>query len=284
MAFPSEVTLPAAAAYDRGDLVGFAAATRRRLQSGPIELNAAVVSFVCVRPAWQGHGIAKGLYACLLRSLRDLEIPVITFAVPDSVGGNTLLRAYQAAGFETHSLGEYGNYAFISREDTKSGQWNVRPVEILEPLTHVVRDLARRFPGVLWSAPDQAIFTHYLRDPRPRKLLLLEDANGRPCGCSFVVLSPIRTDRGIEEVVMFDTCWLPSDEPETLRQLLHASANLWPLPGNRRVIMCPNLSGFDEMTLRSAGARRTLARFHGYLCSAHPGSGGLAQRTNLEVI
>ena len=47
--FPDSSALPAAAAFGDGELVGFAAASPRRVRSSSERLNVALVSFVAVR-------------------------------------------------------------------------------------------------------------------------------------------------------------------------------------------------------------------------------------------
>ena len=65
LSFPSAVELPGVAAFEGTDPVGFAAATARRLRCGSAVFDMAIVSFVAVRPAWRGQGIASGLYRVL---------------------------------------------------------------------------------------------------------------------------------------------------------------------------------------------------------------------------
>src|ERR1035437_6426771 len=108
LSFPSAVEMPAVAAFDGGDPIGF---------------DAAIVSFVAVRPAWRGQGVAAGLYRTLLEVLADRAIPVVTYAIAESAGHRALLRSYREAGFQIRPMGPYTSYAFAGRQEEAGSQW-----------------------------------------------------------------------------------------------------------------------------------------------------------------
>jgi len=293
LSFPSAVELPAVAAFEGGDSVGFAGATARRLRHGSANVDVAVVSFVAVRPAWRGQGVASGLYRVLLKALADLDVPVITFGIPGSGGDKTLLRAYPEAGFQMQVMGSYDNYAFVSRQEKAPekapekahGEWTAYFTEDAGALSSLAAQLALGDRSVLLSVPDNGQIDHYFSDPRPRKLIVVEHASAGICGAGFIVHSELRTVQGISRAATLDSLWMPSDASGGLRTLLRLASAAWPSSsGSGAVVMCPNLSGFDPTVLKTVGVRKTGAQFSGYFCTPGQRLGLTPERTNLEII
>lgn len=285
LSFPSELKLPAVAAFEGGDPIGFAAATSRKLRSGSAVYDAAVVSFVAVRSNWRGQGIASGLYRLLLKTLADLCVPVITFAIPGSQGHKALLRGYSEAGFHMQEMGIYDNYAFISRSEVAQSDKTAHFSENFGDVPSLAASLALRDDSALWSAPESLQMDHYFSDPRPRKLVVVEHAAGGICGAGFVVHAELRTAQGITRAATLDSVWMPSEEANGLQALLRKASVAWPSSsGSPTVVMCPNLCGFDAAVLRATGVRKTGAQFCGYLCTHEPMADLKAKRTNLEIL
>lgn len=285
LSFPSVVELPAVVAFMGSDPIGFAAATGRRLRCGYVVIDAAVVSFVAVRAAWRGQGVASGLYCCLLNALADLRVPVITFGIPGSQGHKTLLRAYSEAGFHMQEMGNYDNYAFISRSAETLADKDAHFSEDFRAIPSLAASLALHDQVALWSAPESVQLDHYFSDPRPRKLIIVEHATGGICGAGFVVHAELRTTQGITRATTLDCVWMPSAEADGLRALLRMASGAWPSSsGSPTVVMCPNLCGFDSAVLRAAGVRKTGAEFRGYLYTHRPVPDLKATWTNLEIL
>ncbi len=289
LSFPSAVELPAVAAFEGGDSVGFAGATARRLRHGSANVDVAVISFVAVRPAWRGQGVASGLYRILLKALADLDVPVITFGIPGSVGNKTLQRAYPEAGFQMQVMGSYDNYAFVSRQEKAPekahGEWTAYFAEDAGSLSSLAAQLALGDHSALWSVPESCQIDHYFIDPRPRKLIVVEHASAGICGAGFIVHSELRTVQGIARAATLDSLWMPSDDAGGLRSLLRLASAAWPSSsGSSAVVMCPNLSGFDPTVLKAVGVRKTGAQFSGYFCTPGQRLGLTPKRTNLEII
>jgi GNAT superfamily N-acetyltransferase len=285
LSFPSAVELPSVAAFAGRDPIGFAGATARRLRSGSTNLDAAVVSFVAVRPKWRGQGIASGLYRALLKALADFDVPVVTFGVPGSAGDKTLLRAYPEAGFQMQAMGTYSNYAFAYRQEKVNGDWIAHFSEDPGMLSSVAAQLSARDPSTLWSMPESGQLAHYLTDPRPRKLIVVEDASAEIRGAGFVVRSELRTIQGIERVTTLDSLWMSSVDASELWALLRLASAAWPSSaGSSPVVICPNLSGFEASALTAVGVRKTGAQFCAYFCMAGQKLWPKPERTNLEII
>ena len=285
LSFPSTVEMPSAAAFDGSVPVGFAGASARQLRHGSTTMDVAIVSFVAVRPAWRGRGVATGLYRTLLKTLADREIPVITYAIPASVGERTLLRAYPEAGFQMRALGLYSNYAFADRQEKTCDQWLAGFSDDVERLAPLAEERAAHDEAVLWSMPTRHQLTHYLVDPRPRKLIVVEHASEGTCGAAFVIHSELRMLQNTARVITLDCVWISGSAVAGLLALLRLASAAWPSPGTTiPVVMCPNLGGFDASALRAIGVRRTGAQFCGYFCSVGQKLWPAFERTNLEII
>ena len=285
LSFPSASGLPCAAAFDGSQLAGFAGATARRLQHGDRDIDAAIVSFVAVRPDCRGQGAATGMYRILLQALAEREIPVVTYAMPATAGERALLKAYPAEGFRMQPLGTYSNYAFAPRGDGTDQEWRGYFSEDATVLSSLAEELAAKDTTGLWSRPTQPQLEHYFTDPRPRKLILVEHASTGQRGGGFVIRSELCTPDGVVTMTTLDSVLLQSAAITALPCLLRLAAAVWPHSGTAPpVVMCPNLSGFDPSALRSIGLRKTGGQFCGYFCSTGRQSCPGAERTNLEIV
>ena len=284
--FPASRALPAAAAFDDGEPVGFAAASARRVRCGSSHTEVALVSFVAVRRRWRNQGIAGGLYNTLTSALSDRDLPVITFALPSSTGERTLLRSYQKADFSAQPLGDYWNYAHLARDTTTCSGYEGVITDDLCLVRSVINDCAGD-PTVLWSDPSHAQLDHYAADPRGRKLVIVRHSTAGPVGAAWVVRTELRTVTGSSVLRTLDCVWNRKNHAGALPALFRCAAAAWPGEQNGPMIIgAPNLSIFDPDILRTMGIRRTGAKFRGYFC-APPSCSAIpsgVMKTNLEIV
>ena len=182
-------------------------------------------------------------------------------------------------------IGSYDNYAFLSRSEEAHGDRTAHFSEDVGAISSLAAELARRDQDVLWSAPESLQVDHYLRDPRPRKLIVVDDASGGIRGAGFILHSELRTAQGRTRATTLDSVWMPRDNGNGLRALLRLASCAWPSSsGSAAVVICPNLSAFDAVVLGAAGVRKTGAQFFGYLYTHGRKPGLTAKRTNLEIV
>lgn len=282
MSFPSIAGMPAVAAFAGAEPVGFAAASARRLRQGNRELEAAIVSFVGVRPEWQRQGIAAGLYRTLLDALARAGTPVVTFASTATAGERALLRAYTEAGFRIDAMGTYSNYGYMGKASGVQSDWRCycsNDARILESLAAQLESDG----AVLWSWPKGAQLEHYFADPRPRKLIVMEHGSSGVRGAGFAVQSEFRTAQGVTVITTVESVWLSGAATAGVQSLLQAAAQAWDTRG-ARLLTCPNLSGVEDAALAAMRARKTGGRFSGYFCSAGAKQWPAFERTNLEIV
>jgi len=282
MSFPSAADMPSVMAFDGAEPIGFAGTSARRVKHGATEFEAAIVSFVSVRPAWQGRRIAAEMYRTLLDATAKSGIPVVTFAAAESGGDRALLRAYPEAGFRVQPLGAYMNYGFVGKAAGPEGAWRSYAADdpcIFETMTPQLDGEAT----VLWSLPTRAQFEHYFADPRPRKLIVAEHRSTGVRGAGFVVRSEVRSANGIVPITTLENVWLPSPAAGCIQCLLQAAAEAWPNAG-AMLLTCPNLSGVDDSALTAIRARKSGGRYSGYFCTAGQQPLATMERTNLEIV
>lgn len=86
-------------------------------------------------------------------------------------------------------IGSYDNYTFLSRAEEAHGDRTAHFSEEVGAISSLAAELARRDQDVLWSAPESLQGDHYLRDPRPRKLIVVDGASGGIRGAGFILHS-----------------------------------------------------------------------------------------------
>ena len=284
--FPASAALPAAAAFDDGEPVGFAAASARRVRWGSEHTDVALVSFVAVRRSWRNRGIAAGLYRTLTSALSDRGLPVITFASPSSTGERTLLRSYQDAQFSVQPLGGYSNYARVARDATNDSEYEATITTDLTLLRPILDDCSRDLT-VLWSDPNDAQVEHYAADPRGRRLVLVGNSTAGLVGAAWVIRMEYRTVTGMSVLTTLDCVWMRKDHARALLAIFRCAAASGPdEQDGSGIVGAPNLSIFDPAVLRTMGVRQTGAQFRGYYCA--PSSiyeiPSIVTRTNFEIV
>ncbi|MBI3949929.1 MAG: GNAT family N-acetyltransferase [Acidobacteria bacterium] len=281
--FPGPYPSVGVAAFDGNEPVGFAAATPRRLRFQQMGSETYVVSFVAVRPAWRGRGIAADLYTCLLGALREAGLPIVTFAEPGAVGERALVKAYPSAGFELRTLGRFTTYGYSPRSG--AAPTSVQVLETSDAATILATIQRRGDHQTLWSDPDCQWLEHNDEDPWLRATVILRLTGGDGLGCAMIVRSEFVTAKGISLVPMIDQLFLYQPEAEALRALCEFASERWSGPAARTNVTVPNAWGIDPMILRSAGLRQTPRQFTGYVCSPDPHCPFLnAQGTNLHIV
>ncbi len=121
---------------------------------------ALVVSFVAVKPGHQGMGIAGALYDALLGQVRSLDAPIVTFAVPESIGERVLQRAYVRAGLKIRSFGAYASYMAAISPIPKGIEWEAFTADPAPILTNFAA-ITDAEPLTVWNAPDRLQLVHY---------------------------------------------------------------------------------------------------------------------------
>ena len=281
MSFPGPVAAPAVAAFVDSTPAGFAASTHRRMRHGPEVIDVLLVSFVAVHPDFRNRGIAAGLYRTLLAAIAAARLPVITFAQVGSAGQKAIERAYPEAGFELRSLGSYPAFACAPRPSQET-QWICdESTSVLEASPGAVAaEACATDRNLLWSAPSDEQWRHYLQDPRVRRLLSLNSSNDE-LAAAWIVQTEYTTAQGVSSVAAIDCVWLNRSRPDLLSGLAAAAARISP---EATVVNAPNLAGFDSKLLRQAGFRQVGPGFQGY-CATAPGAPPLpaAEAVNCEI-
>lgn len=279
-----ELTVPgppalAALASDGGEPAGFAAALPRRVRLRGDVRDVSLVTFVAVRPGWQGRGLAARLYDTLLEAGRSAGRPVVTFALAGSGGQVALERAYARAGWTLCPLGEFRLHAAVF---TPSATPSPLPTDL---------DAFRRLPprsadpDVLIHAPSEAGWDHLRADPRHRATVVGCNAAGEVVAAATVVRTPTLTPDGPSEVAVIDGLRFAPGGGVVLREVVTAAGRLWPDADGRAVVTASNVTGVDPADLRAAGLRQTQTVFRGYVAAADPAEPLLAATgTDLAVV
>ncbi len=282
LSFPGPVAAPAVAAFVDSKPAGFAGSTHRRLRHGSEVIDVLLVSFVAVHPDFRNRGIAGGLYRTLLAAIAGTRLPVITFAQAGSAGQKAIERAYPEAGFELRSLGSYPGFACAPRalEETQwicddgTSSLDRSPIAGAVNACATDRDL-------FWSAPSDAQWSHYVQDPRARRLFSLKSSDGESAA-AWMVQTEYTTAQEVSSVAAIDCAWLNRSRPDLLPGLAAAVARI---SSAATVVNAPSLAGFDPKLLRQAGFRQVGSGFHGY-CATPSGGARLPQAaaTNCEIV
>ena len=282
LSFPGPWPVPAVMAFNGSAPAGFAAATPRRVRYGGTHYDAVVLSFVCVRPEYQGQGIARGLYERLLERIAVLGCLVITYTTPGSAGDRVLQHAYPEAGFTMHAIGEYAMHARVA----KGAAQRAFGAEDFGVLRSCIDECAKQDPALIHSDPSDAQLEHYMRDPRPRQLLIAVDESQGPTGAAWAIRSDMRGPNGRDTILALDSVFVPRNRPEALPPLFEMAGEvLHSNSAGPMVVAAPSLTGFSAADLRSAGIRKTASGFVGYVCAPGlPEGFDRADGTTLEVV
>lgn len=279
--FPGAISPLGVAAFEGKELAGFVGATVRRLcfQNSYSELH--LVSFLGVLPAWRSQGIAVRLMEGIFRTLVDRNQAFLWFVQTGGGGERCTLQASQEVGFDPRRLGPFPSYGFMRRPGTEPST-----VRVVETADHAA--LLSVLPScsggqTLWNDPDARLLEHYLRDPRQRVMVVLEDAGGAKHGAAMIVRSEVATSQGVSYVPLVDNLFLPQPGADALTALCAYAAQRWPECGPSPMVSIPNAGGIDPALLRAAGMRQTAVGFTGLLQAADDHPFLAATDTNLEI-
>jgi hypothetical protein len=268
-------------AFDGDEPVGFFGVVPRRMRYGDRRLEAHLLSFLAVRPAWRGP-LTFAIYTKLVEVIRAAGKPVVTFPQPGSIAERMLFWNFERAGFRTCSLGSYRTYGAVSRPGP-----SVLDARAMEGDEDEFLEVIRccRDERTLWSDPDRDQLRHYREDPSRRALALVRDGSDRPIGAAMVALSEVVSPQGLESIPMIDSVFLPRPSAEALIALVRFASERWAGRATSPVVSAPNLAGIDVAILRAAGLRATPSVFQGYffvpMTKAPPEA---IAGTNLEIV
>jgi GNAT superfamily N-acetyltransferase len=271
-------------AREAGEPVGVFSLFPRRLRFRGTVSDAFVASFLAVRPAFRGRGVSNQLYAALLLACRAAGLPAVIYAEARSEAAlRPLHGTSERLGVQVKKLGQYANHAFVPR----ARQGGAPTAAVAVETTDLGLVLAAIAPCVsdatLWSLPGRAELAHYLRDPRPRKLLVVKEGD-RTVGAGMASLDEVATASGIDRVSTLDSVFFPEPTADRILALARAAAQVFAGNTTSPVVSAPSLATIPAEMLAAAGIRRSGAVFDGFVVSgeSHPFLG--AEVTNLEVV
>ena len=280
--FPGPSPSRAVVALDGGEPAGFAALTPRRLRFRRQRLDAFILSFVAVRPAWRGQGVGSLLYTALLDGAKTDGVPIVAFAEPESAGRALLLKSFEANHFLRKGLGTFRAHAGLSRPGPSTSLIRCSMVEDLAGLSAALDrcDDSR----TLLSDPTLDQWEHYRKDPRGRALVEVWDPDGEPAGSAMIVMAEVITAQGFTRTPLIDSIWTPHPSPEALKAIVQFAGGCSG-QGGPQTITLPNVGTLDEFALRAAGLRAIPSRFEGFLFLPDPRSPvDEADSTNIEIV
>ncbi len=283
LAFPP--ALPAAAAFDGEEAVGFAGLTARRVRRRGLLFDAAILSFVAVRPSWQGRGVASRLYDTLLGALGAHRLLLLRFASASAALPAGVASSFARGGHQVREFGVYPLYTGISRREARVPGWEALDADAASLLPRLAEALASN-GNLLWSDPSPAQIAHYLKDPRPRRLIAVRHGHTGAEAAAWAVHAQMRTARGLEHVTVLETLFVDRSNADALAALLQRACELWDQDNSGpKVVTLPSLLGFDAASLKRAGVRQTGAPYVAQLCAREfPEAVVEASGTNLEVV
>ncbi|WP_437544030.1 GNAT family N-acetyltransferase [Sorangium sp. So ce367] len=261
---------------------GFIGVAPRRFRFRGATSEGYVLSFVSVRPKFQGQGLASRLYTELLAGLRETPLPIAVFVEARSAPAQRVLfKAVAAVGLELKQLTACRNHGYLPRASAAPPRAVAAPASAVQDVLAVMATCSGE--RVLWSAPDAAHLEHALRDPRPRRLLLVEEA-GQAVGAAVVFLSEIATARGIDRVATLGALFLPEPTADRLAAVMRGASEAFGGKATTPTVSAPNLAIVPEDQLRPAGVRATAATFDAFVIQPKGGPWLDAETTNLEVV
>ncbi|AUX25381.1 hypothetical protein SOCEGT47_059260 [Sorangium cellulosum] len=285
LGFPGAAPL-AVLAREGGEPAGFIGVAPRRFRFRGVTSDGYLLSFLSVRPKFRGQGLAGRLYAEVFAGVRASGLPTVVFVEARSAPAQHLLaKAVERAGLSMKRLAACQNHGFVPRAGAAPPRAVAAPAADLDDVLAAMA--ACRDERVLWAAPDAAQLEHSLRDPRPRRLLRVEEA-GRTVGAAAVFLSEIATARGIELVPTVDAIFLPEPTADRVAAVLRATSEAFAGQATVPAVSAPNLAALPPEHLRPAGARPTGATFDAFVVRSpggqRGGPWGDAEVTNLEIV
>lgn len=280
LSFPGPEPLAVGTIDPEGVLVGFAAATPRRLRLGETLDFAYLLSFVAVHPQQRGEGLAAHLYAALLAEITPTGRPIVTFAAEGTAGERALLRAYPASGWELSVPIACTVQGGLPRATPEDVVIQASP----EPESVAALADACGAESVLRSVPDSDALAHFTSGSG-RKVVRVDSADGSPVAAGIVASAEFVTAEGVHRSPVVEAFFCPDSAraANALQTLCHYAATHAEGTGP---VLFYNLQGVDAAALRAAGLRRTPTPFRAFLAapdgSDHPFLQATA--TSLEIV
>lgn len=243
------------------ELIAMGGATRRRARIGNgRKLDLAIVSFVAVAGNFRGQGYSRRVYEKLLKELQD---PVLTFALTGSVGADVIEKAYPEAGYRLHALSDCGIYARMTAKAAPVAGWKVQPLQ-----NHPESE---DWAGVLVAEPSVQEWEHWGLDPRPHAGLVASgpsSTGGEATIWFWLVEQEVRTLQGLRGQWVVES-WGGSADAEAQAagwEMLAWAAGQGgekhpPIP----LLQANNLSAIAPAELRRRGWRQTSTPFRSWL-------------------
>jgi hypothetical protein len=235
-----------------------------------------VKSFMTVDADLKGQGVGRELRRRIVEEIASHALPILRFGEPLLGVETVLAEDYGAGGLHLRPLAHCGTAAVLARGGGPAGSpdesdwaaaWHSRKTE-----------------GVVDPAPPPAEVAHYLRDPRPRTLVGVRDAEGGLAAAAMVVRAAMRTRRGVEMNVQLEQLLVGRNaRPEHLARLV-VDAAYWGHSARDGVVVVPNVGDTPWPLLASAGFRKQAARYSAWVASAANHPLQHAQATNLEIV
>jgi ribosomal protein S18 acetylase RimI-like enzyme len=267
-----------------GEPAGFMAFWPRRFRFRGEALDGVVLSFLGVRPSFQGYGLGGKLYMELLEALREQKLISAVYVEANSPAAQKLLfKSVERAGFALKRLGQYVNHGYYQPwPDPVGGTAVAREARDLDEVLAAIDACAD--PRVLWVAPGRAQLEHYLRDPRPRKLLVVE-REGRVTSAGMALLMEIANKAGgIDRMITLQPVFLPDPSPDQVEALVRCAIDTFRGQATAPVVSMPSVATVPPEVLHAARLKPTGAVYDGFVIHAEPHPFLEADVTNLEVI
>jgi GNAT superfamily N-acetyltransferase len=277
--FPSDIPRRAAIAFLDDRAVGCIAVTTRRFACAEDHLSAYVLSFVAVHPSAGRRGLGAAMYAALLDTL-PVDIPVLAFAEPASIGEGLLLDSFERAGFRHHPLQACRAVGYLHPPNASP----THDVVVRTTTRYQQFALEVRLPqqNVIWTEIDDDHWHHYQQDPRERTMLTVHDSRGNPLGTAMQVSAEIISSQGLQRIAMLDSVALTEPTSDALAALFRFAASR-SQPGS--TVIASNLSFVDSTLFRAAGARALPSSFNAHVfVEGQKNIVETAAALNLEVI
>ena len=259
--FPSHLPRRGAIALLDDRAVGCIGVTTRRFMCAGNLLSAYVLSFVAVDPSASRRGLAAAMYASLLDAL-PLEIPVLAFTEPASIGERLLLDSFARASFRHRSLQACRATGYLARQgSTPSRSSGAAALEADSYKAYASAHQAPAEGNIVWTDITREDWEHYRQDPRERTMVTVRDAAGNSVGTAMFVSAEIISSQGVQRVPMLDGVDLRGPTAETLAALFGFAASR-SQPGS--TVVASNLSYIDAGVIRAAGARALPSSFNAH--------------------
>ena len=259
--FPADTRPLAAIAFVDGQPMGCVAATSRRFRYAQTEFTGNVLSFVAVDPAASGRGLASRLYTAFLDAL-PLDVPVIAFAEPGSIGERVLITSIARANYRQRSLRVCRAAGYLGKSTGSSPPTGVIVRDSVTFDDFAAANRVANDIGIVWTDFTPGQWEHYRDDPRGRSMVVIQDLGGAPLGTAMVVTAESVSAQGLESVTMLEGVALNKPAPDAISAMFRFAA-VRARAGSP--VIASNLSYIDHEVIRAAGSRALPSSFNAHL-------------------